>query len=155
MSTAYVGEHRAPRPLSIFGREPAAWVGLIEAALALLVLFPVAQRLGLTLQWAVLVMAVVSALAGVYTAWATKDTALGAITGLVKSGIGLAAYYQLELDPPQQVAVVAFTAVLVGFFQRTQTSPVAFPVDPSPPQVVTVGEPQVDSRGVSWPDPGA
>lgn len=165
----YVGKRRAaaPRPITILGREPAAWVGLIEAALALLVLLPFAQRFGLTPEWGVLVMAVVSAAAGVYTAWATKDTALGAILGLVKAGIGLAAFYQLELDPGQQAAVVAFTAVVVGFFQRTQTTPVAFPVDPSPPQVVNLaavpdtdaidvhpleeGEvPQIDSSGVRW-----
>lgn len=120
---------------TIFGREPAAWVGLIEALVAVLVLLPVASALGINQQWAVLFMAVVSAAAGVFTAVATRDTALGAITGLVKAGIGLFAYYGLDASSEQQATILAATAVVVGFFQRTQTTPVANPVDPSPQQV--------------------
>ncbi len=114
------------------GREPAAWVGLIEAVLALLVVFAI----GVNPESAVLIMAVVSALAGLYTAWATKDTALGAILGLSKATISLVAYYGLTLTDGQQGALMAIVPVLFGFWQRTQTTPVADPVDPSPTQTV-------------------
>lgn len=114
------------------GREPAAWVGLIEALIALLVVF----ALGVTAESAVLIMAVVSALAGLYTAWATRDTALGAILGLAKATISLAAYYGLDLTDAQQGALISALAVFAGFWQRTQTTPVVDPVDPSPTQTV-------------------
>lgn len=131
------------RARTIFGREPAAWVGLLEGIVALLVLLPVASRLNLTQEWAVLFMAVVSAGAGLYTAWATKDTALGAITGFVKAVIGLVAYYGLDVSVEVQASVMALVPILFGFFQRTQTSPVGFPRDPSPTQVVPVLDPSV------------
>lgn len=121
---------------TIFGREPAAWVGLIEATLALAVAF----AFGVDQTTFGPIMAVVSAAAGVYTAWATRDTMLGVILGLVKAVVGLTAVYGLALADNQVGAIMAITAVLVGFFQRTQTTPVSDPVDPSPAQVV-VNEP--------------
>lgn len=123
-----------PRAVTIFGREPAAWVGLIEAILAVLVAF----ALGISQETFGPILAVVSAAAGVYTAWATKDTMLGVIVGLAKAVIGLTAVCGLTLTDQQVAGVIALTAVTVGFFQRTQTSPVAAPVDPSPQQVVPV-----------------
>lgn len=114
------------------GREPAAWVGLIEALLSLLVVFAI----GVNAESAVLIMAVVSALAGLYTAWATRDTALGAILGLAKATISLVAYYGLDFTEGQQAALISALAVFVGFWQRTQTTPVADPIGPSPTQTV-------------------
>lgn len=143
------------RARTIFGREPAAWVGLIEGVVALLVLLPVASALNIGPEWAVLFMAVVSAGAGLYTAWATKDTALGAITGFVKATIGLVAYYGLELDPEVQASVMALVPILFGFFQRTQTSPVDYPVDPSPDQVVPVDGSVLDEDTVTTGVPRA
>lgn len=125
-------ETPAVRRVLLGGREPAAWVGLIEALLAILVVFAV----GVTAESAVLIMAVVSALAGLYTAWATKDTALGAIVGLAKAVLSLAAYYGLALSEDQQGALMALLPVLFGFWQRTQTTPVVEPLDPSPTQTV-------------------
>lgn len=119
-------------PRTIFGREPAAWVGLIEAVLAVLILLPLATQLNLTQEWAVLVMAVVSAGAGLFTAWATKDTALGAILGFSKAVLGLVGYYGLELSPELQASLMALVPILLGFFQRTQTSPLD--VGPEPPE---------------------
>lgn len=130
-----------PKAITIFGREPAAWLGLLEALIATLVVF----RLGITFEASVLLMAFVSAAIGAYSAWATKDTMLGVIVGLVKSGIGLWSYYGLQLDEQQVAAIVTVSAVLVGFYQRTQTSPVAAPVDPSPEQVVPVDPPPSDT----------
>jgi hypothetical protein len=126
----------APKGRAIFGREPSAWVGLVEALIALLIMFPAVNAAGLTQEWATIVLAVVSAAAGVFTAWATRDTMLGAILGLVKAGVGLVAFYGFALTTDQQGALLAAVAVLVGFFQRTQTTPVDRPLDPSPQQVV-------------------
>lgn len=131
---------------TIFGREPAAWVGLIEAIVAVLIFLPIAGALNIGQEWAVLFMAVVSAGAGLYTAWVTKDTMLGAITGFTKALIGLVAYYGLSLTPELQASLMSLVAIGVGFFQRTQTSPEEFPVDPSPPQVVPVPMPRHDEE---------
>ncbi|WP_191564708.1 hypothetical protein [Janibacter melonis] len=138
----YDPKHDAPRAATILGREPAAWVGLIEATIALLVVF----ALGVTTESAVLIMAAVSAAAGIYTAWATKDTALGAILGLAKAVISLTAYYGLQLTPEQQGALMAIIPVVFGLFQRTQTAPVGDPIDPSPDQVVPVEQPDPTPR---------
>ena len=121
----YIGQHRAiQRARTIFGREPVAWVGFIEAVVAFLVVLPIAGALNIGPEWAVLFMAVVSSLSGLYTAWATQDTFLGAITGFTKAAIGLGAYYGLDLTPELQASLMSLVAVLVGFWQRTQTSPV-------------------------------
>ena len=121
--TEYVGEHRAPRAMTIFGREPAAWVGLIEAMLVILLAFGV----GVTQDTFGPILAVVVAAFGLYTAWATKDTALGAIVGLVKSSLVLATVYGLTLTDGQTAALITATTVAVSFFQRTQTSPEVSP----------------------------
>ena len=115
-----------PRAVTIFGREPAALLGLLEAVLAVLVVFPLGAQMHVDAGAIVVIMAFVSAAIGVYSAIATKDTLLGVVVGLVKAGVGLGAYYGLELRDEQNVAVVALTAVLVGFFQRTQTSPMEY-----------------------------
>lgn len=121
-----------PRAVRILGREPAVILGIIEAALAVLVVF----NLWVSLELSVLIMAFVSALIGTYSAWATRDTLLGYATGAVKAGIALFAYYGFGADETQIAAVVALTAVVVGAYQRTQTTPVAQPTSPSPQQVV-------------------
>ena len=108
------------RAQTIFGREPAAFVGLIEAVLTVLLAFQLGISQASFGPW----VAVVTALGGVYTAWATRDTLLGVIVGLVKSTLVLAAVYGLTLSDAQTGALVALTTVVVSFFQRTQTSPV-------------------------------
>jgi uncharacterized membrane protein YccC len=113
---------------SIFGREPAAWVGLIEAVLTILLAFAI----GVSQETYGPILAVVTAALGVYTALVTRDTALGAIVGLVKAVLVLAAVYGLTLTDGQTAAVISLVTVVVGFFQRTQTSPVGEPDVPRP-----------------------
>lgn len=118
-------------PRSIFGREPAAWVGLIEGVLTLALAF----GLGINQVTFGPIMAVVVATFGLYTAWATRDTALGAIIGFAKAALTVGAVYGLTLSDSQTGALIALVTVVFGFWQRTQTSPVDAPVDPSPAQV--------------------
>lgn len=127
--------HAAPSgAATILGREPVAWLGLIEAALTLLLAF----SLGVSQTTYGPILAVVVAAFGVYTAWATKDTALGAIIGLVKTCLVLAAVYGLTFTDEQTAAIIMVVTTLATFFQRTQTSPVANDgiVSPSPDAVV-------------------
>lgn len=138
-----------PKAVKIFGREPAVLLGLVGSAIALFVaLF--GARLSLDGDFTAVAMAVVSAALGFYSAWATKDTLLGVSVGLVKALISLGLYFGLDMSVELQASVMLFVEALVGFWQRTQTSPVADPVDPSPTQVaaspVTVDDPDVQRR---------
>ena len=126
-----------PKAITIFGRDPAFWPGIIEGLLAVLVAF----ALGVTNESAGLISAFISVLVGAYTAWATKDTSLAWATGVAKAALALFVYYGVHLTAEQISAVVLFAPILIGAWQRTQTSPVAAPTDPSPQQVVPVSPP--------------
>ncbi len=137
----------APKAITIFGREPAVLLGLIESAVAALVVFPlIGGKLGLDDGFTVALMAVISGLFGAYSAWATKDTQFGWLLGLVKGGVALGAYFGMHLDVQTVAVIVTVTSTVAGLWQRTQTSPVGAPVDPSPQQVVPV-EPTPDVEG--------
>ena len=114
---------------TIFGREPAVWVGLIEAALA----FLSSVVLHLSQGQVGAVMAVVTALFGVYTAWATKDTLLGYLVGLIKAVLALFLGFGIHLLSPEQAAsLIGLVTVALAFYQRTQTSPVGVPLPANP-----------------------
>lgn len=104
----------------IFGREPAAYVGVIEAALALAVAFwaPITQhQVGL-------IMACVTAAFGLYTAIATHDSFLAVAVGLAKALIALGIGFGLNLTDVQSGAMIAFVTIALGFFNRQTTTPV-------------------------------
>lgn len=103
-------------------REPAALVGLASGVLALLLSL---DQFSLTNEKVGLIMGVVTALAGVYTAWSTRDTMLGVIVGAVNAAVALVAGYGFELSQDTTAALIAIVTVLVGFYQRTQTAPLA------------------------------
>jgi len=107
---------------TIFGREPAFYVGLTEAALAIALSF---HFLGLTMDTEGVIMAVVVALLGFYTAWVTHQTLLGVGTGLAKALMALFVTFHMHLTDTQQTAIIAGVVFILGAFQRTQASPVA------------------------------
>jgi len=108
----------------ILGREPAAWSGLIQA---LLVLALSNHAFSLTPETVALIMAVVTAAFGVYTAWVTANTMLGVIVGLANAIFALVIGYGLDLSTEMTSAAIALITVTVGFFQRTQTTPLPAP----------------------------
>jgi hypothetical protein len=111
--------------MKVFGREPAVYIAVIEAALALLVTF---QLDGLSAEQSTNILAVSVAVGGVLTAWTTRDTLLGALSGLGRAGLVLGTSYGLNLSQEQVgLATVAISA-LAGVWLRTQTSPVETPV---------------------------
>lgn len=125
------------KSIKIFGREPAVWVGVIEALLAVLLAFGI----GLSETTYGPIMAVIVALGGFITALGTKDTLLGALIGVIKAGIVLFATYGITISEQQTGSLIAAVSVVFALYQRTQTSPISDPVDPSPAQVVPVPAP--------------
>ena len=107
---------------TIFGREPAFYVGLVEAALAIALSF---KFLGLTIDTEGVIMAAVVAILGFYTAWVTHQTLLGVGTGLAKALMALFVTFHMHLTDTQQTAIIAFFVFVLGAFQRTQSTPVA------------------------------
>ncbi len=120
------------KAITIFGREPAMWVGLIEAALVLGLSFAAF----ISSEQVALVMAAVTAAAGFYVGWATKDVGLARVIGLIKAVTALLVGFGFSLTDAQNGAVLAFVSVAFALINRDRTSPVADPSDPSPQQVV-------------------
>jgi len=113
---------------TIFGKQPAFWLGIIQALLAfVLTLHQVAAHLHLTDERVGTIMAVLFALLGVYEAWVVRDTMLAALTALGKAVIALLIAYRLEVSPDTTAAVLGFIAIASGIFVRDRTSPLAEP----------------------------
>jgi hypothetical protein len=114
--------------VKIFGREPAAIVGAIQALLALAISFGWLAGVGLTTQDDLaLVMAVVSGVAALYLAYVTSETLLAPVVEVIKADLALAAIYGFHLTTEQTgFAIAAITAVLAGW-QRDRTSPLTHP----------------------------
>lgn len=110
--------------MKIFGREPAFWVALVEAFLALLLSFDLFK---LTPERTSLIVAVVMAAFGFYTAYVTKDTMLGVGVGLAKALLALGVGFGLNLTTNQTGVILAFITVALGGYQRSQTMPLAVP----------------------------
>jgi hypothetical protein len=125
--------------LLILGREPAAWAAIIQAIVMLAATF--------VFDWSSDTVAAVTLLAiavlDTYVAYATKDTMLGVLVGLVKATTVCAAAFGYDWGPEKTAQVVTFVTVVVGFFQRTQTFPVG-----DPPKALPGAQPVSDVGSV-------
>lgn len=109
--------------VKLFGREPAVWVAFLEA----LVMLAGVQLFDWSQEKVAAVVLVLNCLAGVYTAYVTRDTMLGVLTGLVKAAITCSITFGLDISDDLSAQLIALLTVSVGLFQRTQTSPLADP----------------------------
>jgi nicotinamide riboside transporter PnuC len=102
---------------SYFGREPAQWIGLLSAAVALFsaIVFP------LSVEQQGALIAVATAAFGIAGALAVSgEKAAPLVAGFVQSVLALALSFGLELSPEVQGSVMAFIAAGVGWYLRTQ-----------------------------------
>jgi hypothetical protein len=106
---------------TLFG-EPAAVIGTVTAVIAFALTLS-----GLDTNTQGIVMAFVVALGGVWGAWATQTTLLGALVGVVNTGAVLLATLHYSLSETSQAALISVITVALGLFYRTQTSPVVEP----------------------------
>lgn len=109
------------RAQRLLGINPAALSGLIAAGISLAITF----GLHLSSEQEALIMAAVTAVLGVYTAWVTTGTQLSLIVGAAKSLLALGVGFGLPLTSDQTGAVIAFLTLALGFFNHTQNSPMS------------------------------
>lgn len=103
--------------MTILGREPAQWLGLLSAGVALFA----ALVLPLSIEQQGAIMAVATAVFGVVGAFAVSgEKAAPLVAGLVQSVLALALAFGLQLAPEVQGSIMAFVAAGVGWYLRTQ-----------------------------------
>jgi hypothetical protein len=101
----------------IFGQEPAAVTGVIEALLALLLSFGL---FNLTQDTVGVIMAVVTAAMGLLVAYATHQTVYSAVIGLAKSVLVLAVTFGLHVTDNQTASLIAVVTLVAGLYLRQQ-----------------------------------
>lgn len=111
-----IEDERNPH-VSWFGREPAQWLGLISALVALL--SSTLLHLSVTQQGTLNAVAV--AVVGLVTAMAVSaEKAAPAVAGLVQAVLACALAFGAHLSPDTQGAIMAFVAAGTAFWLRTQ-----------------------------------
>jgi hypothetical protein len=105
-------------------RDPAAWAGVVEAALLLLLSF---DLFGLTSDSVALIMAAVTSGLGLLTAVLTKRAGLSMAIGFLKAVIALAAGYGWVLTEQQTMSVIGLATVILSAFNWANNAPAARP----------------------------
>lgn len=114
--------------MKLFGREPAAIVGAIQALLTLAVSFGWLEAIGLDGQDDVaIVVGVVAALSALYLAYVTSETLLAPVIEVFKAALALGVIYGFALTTEQTGMAIAAITALFAAFQRTQVSPLNKP----------------------------
>lgn len=112
----------------IFGREPVAYVGLVQVVLALLVSFGWLEFIGLRGQADVgLVVGVLSGIAALYLAFVTNETLLAPAVEAVKALLSLGVIYGLHLTAEETGLLISVVVAVIAFFHRGAVFPVRNP----------------------------
>lgn len=106
-------------PRLVFGREPALWIGAVSVALTLLVSFGLPLSDGQNAA----VLAVLTAGAGLFTAWAVKPVSPALFLDLAKAALVLVAAFGLDLTAGQQGAILAAATTVLALVLRQQVTP--------------------------------
>jgi hypothetical protein len=113
--------------LRIFGREPAVILGIVSAALSLLVTF----NIGLSTEQAGAVVAVISGVFAAISAALTRPIAPSAFTGLVTVVVALLAAFHFNVAPETVGSLNALVVAVLVFITRGQVAPASQPAKPS------------------------
>lgn len=105
--------------MKIFGREPAVILGIVSAALSLLVTFNV----GLSSEQAGAIVAVISGVFAAISAALTRPIAPSAFTGLVSVVVALLAAFHFNVAPETVGALNALVVAVLVFITRGQVTP--------------------------------
>lgn len=103
--------------MKVFGREPAQFLGLLSALIALVS----STVLPLTVEQQGVLNAVAVAVVGLITAFAVSaEKAAPLVAGLMQAVLACALAFGVHLSPELQGSVMAFVAAGVAFWLRTQ-----------------------------------
>jgi hypothetical protein len=105
--------------MKLFGREPAVVLGIISAALSLLVTFNV----GLSTEQAGAIVAVISGVFAAISAALTRPITPSAFTGLVTVAVALLAAFHFDVAPETVGSLNALVVAVLVFITRGQVSP--------------------------------
>jgi hypothetical protein len=108
--------------MKIFGKEPAFFVGVIEAVILVLVTF------GLPHDAAAVFATLTVAIGGLLTAIAAKDTLLAALISLAKAVIVLVVFIGYDISDESTAAIIGLLTLILGGYLRTQTSSTDTPI---------------------------
>jgi hypothetical protein len=115
--------------MKLFGREPAVVLGIVSAALSLLVTF----NIGLSTDQAGAIVAVISGVFAAITAALTRPIAPSAFTGLVTVVVALLAAFHFNVAPETVGSLNALVVAVLVFITRGQVSPAAVKTTASQP----------------------
>lgn len=110
--------------MKIFGYEPAAWAGVLQAVLGVLVVLNVGN---LTDTTSVLVQAAAGAVFALVTAFYTKKVNLAVVVGAAQAVLALLVGFGINVDPQLQAALIAGLQLALAGFLRQSTEPAANP----------------------------
>lgn len=114
--------------MKLFGKEPAFWVGTIQAVLAfVLTIHQVADVLNLTDERTAWIMAIYNGLGAVFLAYVLRETMVAALVEVGKAALGLAVAYGLELTTYQLSIITGLFAMVGAGYLRTQAAPLLRP----------------------------
>jgi hypothetical protein len=108
----------------LFGREPALWIAVVQAALMLAFTLGVP---GIDGALAAAVSLVLTLASGVWTALAVRPIAPAVFTGLIIALVQLFSRWGLDLSEVQVSSITAFVALVVTLVARGQITPDADP----------------------------
>ena len=111
---------------TIFGRDPALFIGLVTAFVIALVSFRVP---GVDAGAGAAIIALVTSLV---TAFITRPWTPVIFTGIVTAAVALFAEYGFTLREEAVSALTGLTLAIFAFLTRPQVSPKSGPVDPTP-----------------------
>lgn len=101
-------------------REPALIIGVVSAALSLLVAL---NWHGLTSDQAALIVAAITAVGGLITALSTRPIAPAAFTAVITAGVALLAGFHFNLDPATVATFNGLVLAVLTLITRHQVTP--------------------------------
>jgi hypothetical protein len=117
-----------------FSREPALWIAAIGALLAVLVAFGVPSSV-LSDDKVGAIVAAITALTGIWTAWKTRPIAPALVVGLGTAAFQLLEQYGFHATP-EMLSRVNVALLALGFLLRSVITPAGDPAPIAP----TVGK---------------
>lgn len=124
--------------MKIFGKEPAAWAGVLQGVLGVVLVLGFVP--GLTDTTSTLIQVAAGALYALVAAFYTKSVNLAVVVGAVQAVIAALVGFGLNVDPALQAALISGLQLALAGFLRQNTSPAVEPgFNSEPAEVVDPG----------------